>query len=139
MARLNTGFTAGGDIYPCRFCKNSTVTDRYVLQAGANEEGIYVAQEATHDTPGLTGAGTKAAAADQTVYVWEQGDDALVECGGTVTKGAKVKADTDGKAVVALTTGTTMQWVLGYALESGVSGSKILVKLHAMPYYPALA
>lgn len=49
---------------------------------------------------------------------------ASVECGGAISFGAKVTSDASGKAVVA-----TSGDIAGIALESGVSGDLIRVKL----------
>ena len=80
-----------------------------------------------HSTNGAAGPGvsvTSAAAAGEVVTVQEFGR-ALVEAGGTITVGDSVASDTAGVAI----TGVTADIVRGIALESGVSGQIIAVKL----------
>lgn len=57
-----------------------------------------------------------------------------VECGGSVTFGAKIASDADGKAVAA-----ESGEYLGIALEGGVSGDIIRVKLSGGYVAPAQA
>lgn len=80
-----------------------------------------------HSTNGAAGPGvsvTSAAADGDAVTIQEQGR-ALVEAGGTITVGDVVAADTNGVAI----TGATADIVRGWALESGVSGQIIAVRL----------
>lgn len=132
--------TAGGDIYPSRFVKISTAADNTVLQAGTNEQSIGVSTNATQDAP-LPGASTLAAAADDPLSWHPIGSVCLLEIGsGGVTHGAYVKPDTDGKGVLAATTGATAQSIGALALESASDGefAKVLV-LHLPKNYPALS
>ena len=80
-----------------------------------------------HSTNGAAGPGvsvTDASAAGSAVTVQEFGR-ALVEAGGTITVGDNVASDTAGVAITA----ATADIIRGQALESGVSGQIIAVKL----------
>ena len=57
----------------------------------------------------------------------------------TVTRDGWIKSDADGKGVAAATTGTTVQQIGARALQSGISGQKILVYVWPMPHLPAAA
>lgn len=130
---------AGGDIRPSRFVKQSTAADYTVLEADANEMIIGVSTNATQDAPLPSGDGDAAESGDS-VAINPIGSYALVKVGsGGVTRGAKVKSDADGQAVLAATTGTTMQWVAGIAVESASEGEFAKILVMVMPHYPALA
>ena len=65
---------------------------------------------------------------------------AYAELGGPVTLGAKLVINgTAGKVKASATTGTTMQNVIGRALEAGVSGDVIQIWVEPDTYYPALS
>lgn len=130
---------AGGTIRPSRFVKLSTAADHAVLEADANEQISGVSSDATQDAP-IPGASGNAAESGDTLLVNQIGTIALVEVGsGGVTRGANVKSDADGKAILALTTGATMQWVGGQALASAAEGELAPILVHPFPHYPALA
>lgn len=141
MAQNNgRSYIAGGTIAPCRFVKPSTSADNTVLAAGANERTIGISQIGTHDTPGLTGAGTQAASATNPIEVGNIGDIRMLELGGTVTAGDLIKSGAAGVGITSATSGATMQWVGAQALASGVSGEFIpVIVLPPTPYYPALS
>lgn len=80
-----------------------------------------------HSTNGAAGPGvsvTDQATVGGAVAVQEFGR-ALVEAGGTITVGDSVAADTAGVAITA----ATADIIRGQALESGVTGQIIAVKL----------
>ena len=130
---------AGGDIYPSRFVKLSTAADYTLLQAGANERVFGVATNATKDAP-LSGASSLAAAATYPVATNPVGSIALVEVGsGGITRGDMVKSDSNGKAVTAASTGTTVQWIGGEALESAAAGEFAKILVVNYPFRPALS
>lgn len=130
---------AGGDINPSRFVKLSTAADYTLLEADANEQTVGASTDATRDAP-VPNASTLAAASGEPVHVKTIGSICLVTVGsGGVTRGALVKSDADGKAVLAATTGTTVQWVSGRALATCAEGELAPILLESYPYRPALA
>lgn len=137
MAFNSFEFKAGGDIRPNRFVKLSTAADRTLLEADANEQVIGVSQENTRDAP-ISGASALAAEAGDSVGHSPIGSYAIVEAGDTIVRGDKLKSDADGKAVPALATGTTVQWVSGRALESAASGEMVRILVESYPFRPAL-
>lgn len=131
---------AGGNINPHSFVKVSTAADYTCLQAGANERIIGSCQVGAKDPPGLSGASAYAAVAGDTIQLFGHGDVVPVKVGsGGVTKGALVKSDSSGYAVLAASSGTTLQWVAGVALADASEGEIVDVQILIFPYYPALA
>ena len=126
---------AGGDIEPARFVKQSTAADFTALQAGANEEVFGVSVDASQVAPTSSSA-TKAAASGDLFRIFGPGEECLLELGaGGATRGDKLKSDANGKGV---TTGVyasaTPQFVGAVALESGVAGEKIKVRVQTMVF-----
>ncbi len=139
MAFDSIQHVAGGDIRPARFVKQSTAADYTVLEADANERVIGVATNATQDAPIPSGDGDAAEAGDS-VAVNPIGSYSLIEVGsGGITRGALVKSDTDGKAVLAATTGPTLQWIGGQAVETASAGEFAKILVMSFPHYPALS
>ena len=139
MAYNTFSAVAGGDIRPSRFVKLSTAADHAVLEADANEQIVGVSSESTQDAP-IPSASANAAEAGDQLNVQQIGTIALVEVGsGGVTRGANVKSDADGKAVLAATTGATMQWVGGQSLASASEGELAPILISPFPHYPALS
>lgn len=131
---------ANGNVSPSRFVKLDTTTgvkDR-VVQAtdGAASAGdpIY----------GISGAGVRNAPlagwddgyhaiAGENCMVWGMPEkDVFLELGGTVTVGAFLKSDANGKGVATTTTGDN---VGARASEAGVSGDLIRVQLISPALY----
>lgn len=131
---------AGGNISPSTFVKVSTAANKTCLQAGANERVVGVSQVGVKDPPGVSGASAYAAVAGDTVQLFGKDDICPVLVGsGGVTRGANVKSDASGAAVLSATTGTTMQWVAGEALETASEGEYALIQIGVFPHYPALS
>lgn len=129
---------AGGDIRPSRFVKVSTAADMTCLEADANEKIIGVSSDATQDAP-LANADTDAAEAGDQVHIQPIGSKCKVTVGsGGVTRGAQVKSDSDGKAVLAATTGTTSQWIAGTALESASEDELADILVESFAFRPAI-
>jgi len=131
--------TAGGDIYPCRIVKQSTAADFQALQATANDRPIGISYDGGKYAPlsDLVSDNPHAEDGDP-VGLYSDGEQCLLELGGTVTRGGRIKADANGKGVAIATTGTTIQHFIAEALESGVSGEKIRVYIHRGSERPAL-
>jgi len=135
MPLYNPAFVAGGDINPARFVKLSTTSDFTVLQSGAGDEIIGVAQEGSLAPPGIAEAlGSSqtylAAKSGKTLKVFGLGDVCVVTAGsGGCTAGSKVKADADGKAVNVGTASGTFN-VGGIALQTVNAGEKCLIQVN---------
>lgn len=102
------GFLAGGVIAAHRIVKFGS-SDTQVVQAAA----------ATDSLIGVADLG--AAASGDSVSV-VMGGIAVVEYGGTVTRGALLTADASGKAVAAAPANGANNRIIGTALVSGVTG-----------------
>lgn len=143
MSFENYSFKAGGTIYPMRFVKLST-TENELLQCGANEQIWGVSQEGAK-----LPLHNEEFAAGQYSYLTETRSDAPavntigdicdVIAGGSFNCGDRLKSDADGKAVAAATTGTTVQFISGRALEAGVTGQPSKILVESYPYRPAIA
>ena len=122
-------FACGGDIYPKRFVKRSTAADFTVLQADADSQPCGISQAWTRDAPGLSGASTVAGASGDSIQVHSnlsgetQDSTVWLELGGTVTRGARLMPDANGKGITA----TSGKYYGAIADESGVSGEFIRV------------
>jgi len=128
---------SGGTIRTSRFVKLSTAADNTILECDANEQCIGVSTEAAQDAP-IPGASTDAAAAGDQCAMHPIGSVCLVQAGDAITRGDKLKSDADGKAVPAATTGTTVQWVNGRALESASADELVKIVVESYPFRPAL-
>jgi hypothetical protein len=118
---------AGGDIMPHRFVIQSTAADHKCLQAGANGLVIGVSQRGTRNTPmdGLDDG--KAAVAGESVHIYGAGETCLLELGGTVAAGDRLKSDANGKGVTA-TVGSGDNYG-AFAGEAGTAGKLIEVQV----------
>lgn len=129
MSSIGTPAFAGGDIYPCRFVKQSAAADFNVLQAEANDPIKGISQNGTNLPPIPDVTSDKAAVAGQQLRVHTAPEGCLLELGGTVTASDRLKSDADGKGVAIATTGTTPQRYGAVAQQGGVSGEKVLVEV----------
>lgn len=126
MANIQNGMSmtlqATGDIEPRRFVIMSTAADYTGEQAGAGEFPIGVSQEFSRDTP-QSGASTLAATTGQQVGVYGITKVCLLDVATTVTAGAILKSDGDGKGIPA---GAGDKYG-AVSLQSGVAGDQIQV------------
>ena|ERR1700752_5024045 len=129
MSSLGGRGLAGGDIYPCRFVKQSAAADHNFLQAGANEPVIGISQVGTNTAPIPNVTSDKAATAGQQLRIHSEPEECLLELGGTVVAGDRLKADADGKGVAIASSGTTPQNCGAVAQQGGDSGNKIMVTI----------
>lgn len=104
---FNKGFVAGGAIAAKRIVKFHTADNSVVQASAVADFAIGVADLA-------------AAAAEHVTVV--MGGIAIVEYGGSVTRGALLTADANGKAVTAAPAAGTNNRIIGIAMVSGVSG-----------------
>ena len=130
---------AGGDVYPYRFVRvdttgpTATADDNTGVQVSAASDNVVgVADGSTN------GPTSSKHAADGDPITLQGGDVVLVECGGAVSRGGRVQADTDGKAVSAVVTAGPAFRYQGYvALEAGASGQIIRIcRNGGMVYFP---
>jgi hypothetical protein len=130
---------AGGDVYPYRFIRidttgpTATVDDNTGVQVSAASDNVVGVSDGSTNGPT---SGKHAADGDPITL--QGGDVVLVECGGAVSRGGRVQADTDGKAVSAVATAGPAFRYQGYvALEAGASGQIIRVYRNGgMVYFP---
>ena len=141
MPNTPARLVAGGTIYPCRFVKPSTAADDRGLQATANDRLIGISYDHGKHAPlsDLVTDNPHAEAGDSLGLYGDGDNNVLLELGGTVTRGDRIKADANGKGVTVATTGTTIQQSGAVALESGVAGEKIRVHVQVSSERPALA
>lgn len=113
---LTKSFKAGAAIAASRFVK-----------MGAADWAALQATDAAAPILGVS-VPNVAAAIDQSVDVVMDGIE-LVVCGGAVTRGQFVEPDADGKAVNANIAAGALKYVGGVALESGVAGDLVPVRI----------
>jgi len=138
MPAASPSFKAGGDIAPSRFVKGGSAAHT-VIQATANAVTIGISFEGTQEPP-IPGYSTALAASDgEQLKVYGEGEECLIEAGGTIAAFGEVKSDANGKAVAAAATGTVVQQVAAIALEGGASGEFIRVQIRTAKVRPALS
>lgn len=142
MSTTSPSYLAFGTIRPCRVVKAYTSADYGVLEADANEFGIGISMEGTEEAPipsASTNAATGTTTAPLPLNIHGPNELCKLELGGTVAAGDLIKSDADGKGVVALLTGTTIQNIVARALQAGDSGDKIDVVVQSWKLLPAVA
>jgi hypothetical protein len=125
MFNVQPNLIAGGNINPASFVKISTAADNTALQAAAATDLLIgVAQEGTHDAPGLTGSSAYAATAGKPIQIYGVGDTCLLVLGtGGCTAGQFLTSDASGNGVAAASTNI----VGAMSLEAGVAAAKVRV------------
>lgn len=110
---------AGGNIPPSRIVKLSTAADNTVLvSAGATTVNIGVSQQGSRRPPGTGDDDGYAAIAGENIGIYGPGSGvALVEIGGTVTRGDALTSDSNGRAITTTTEGDV---IVGWSVQSGV-------------------
>jgi len=120
-------YVAGGDIYPCRFVKQATTAPFTVVQAGAADPVVGIAQEGTTVVPidGFTNASSVfAGTAGLPIHVFGEHCECLLEVAEAVSPGDFLTPDANGKGVKA----TSGDPVGARALEAAsAAGLKIRV------------
>ncbi len=132
---------AGGTIRVSRFVKLSAAADDTGLEGGANDEVIGVAYEGSNYPP-LSDLVTtsNAATVGQEFRLYGPGDVCQIVAGDAVTRGAKLKSDSQGRGVPIASSGTTQQFYGGFALQSATAaGELIRFLVHPGSVYPALS
>lgn len=107
------------------FVAGAAIAKRRIVKLGS-ADGVVVQATATA-TDALMGVAAEIDAANGGRVDVHMAGIAEVEYGGSVTRGALLKADTDGKAVAAAPAGGTNNRVIGVATVSGASGDVGLV------------
>jgi len=138
MSAVQPTFLAEGDIAPARFIKPGS-GDFSALQAGANEATLGISMEGAREAPIPSVSTNLAAQSGDSFHSYGEGEDCLLELGGTVAAGARLKSDANGKGVAAATTGTTAQESGAVAYEGGVAGDLIRVRVEREVYRPAVS
>ncbi len=123
-------YVAGGTILPCRFLVASTSADFTALQASTAGAVVFGISQEGSKIPPIDGwtdsiSGNACVVGDPVPY-WGEHDEALLELGGTVTAGALLSTDANGKGVVSSTSGHAIG---ARALQAGSSGEKIRVAI----------
>lgn len=116
---------ANGSISPSRFVKLDTTADGKVLQAGAGDQVFGVAQPGERNVPYSSLQDGFAAKAGENINVYGPPERCLLELGGSVTRGSRLKSDSTGAGVTASATDESG----AIALASGVSGDLIEVEV----------
>lgn len=133
---------ANGNIAPSRFVTLDTSADVKGIQATANAQIIGAAMAGSNYPP-LSDlvTTTYAAQAGQYFQMYSDGDVCLVEAGAAITRGARLKSDSVGRAVTIASTGTTIQHFGAVAIQSAAgAGELILVLMQTLrSERPALA
>lgn len=127
---VKTQYVAGGDIYPCRFIKESSTAPFTVVQATENSRICGVTTE------GTTTVAIKGVTDDSCVYAARVGlpvsyfgehDECLLQVNEQVQPGDYLVSDADGYGVKATDSNTTIGAV---ALEPATAaGEKIRVRV----------
>ena len=133
MLQISPNLEAGGTIAPNSFVTLNTSNDNQGDQAGANATAVGVTNSSTrqHDSANH--------AEDGDVISLQPGFVLMVEAGGSITRGGRVKSDANGKAVAVATSGTTNQESLGQALESAAAGEIIRIYWNPQVIRPAVS
>lgn len=118
---------SAGNIAPHRFVKQSTAADNKCAQCGANDIPVGISQRGTRNAP-LTGWDDGyAAIAGESLQIYGLKETCMLELGGTVTRGARLKSDADGKGVTASQgSGDNYGAIAG---QSGTAGTLIEVQV----------
>lgn len=118
---------ANGNIAPARFVKIDTTADGKVLQCGAGDQVYGVSQPGTRRTPYGSLDDGFAAIAGENLQIYGLGEkEIMLELGGAVTRGDRLKADANGKGV---TTTSANDEVGAVAMASGASGDLVPVEV----------
>jgi hypothetical protein len=133
-------WVANGNINPCRFVKVDSSIAKGVVIAGANDAVIGVSQEGFASAPIPTNTSGYAGTAGLPMGVYTNGAICLLELGtGGATEGGYLKSDASGKGVAVATTGVTKQSFGAQAMETGLAGEKIRVRVYIDEKFVALS
>lgn len=118
---------SSGTIAPSSFVTIDPAFDEQVKQSVVGDSPCGVMWEAQKGTPGLPGSDTTVAAqsGDYGFRVVGQGNDCLLQLGGTVSPGNSIKPDGNGFGI----SGAVNDNCGAVALQAGTNGVKIRVQV----------
>lgn len=119
------GFIADATIGTCRFVKMTAGKTGRVTQCGAGDKIFGISQMGIRRDLYIDSNGN-AANANEPIGVFDDTDETLLELGGTVSAGDRLKSDANGKGVA---TNTNLDEYGATAIWSGVAGDQIRVKV----------
>lgn len=119
-------FRADGNISPSRFVSASLINAYSIAQADGTAPILGVARDGAKYAPLPATTNVYAAEAGDSLPIHVEGN-VLVEAGATVTTGALVMADGNGKAIVV--TGTGTEYIGGTAVTGGAAGELIQIQV----------
>lgn len=122
---MSRSYVANGDIRPSRAVKLDTTAEGRVLEANNNDKMCGISHESARRAQGES-TELYAAIAGENLCVYEAGDECQAELAGTVAIDDMLECDNDGKLQ---TTTTDNDWIIAKALEGGVAGQLIRVKV----------
>jgi hypothetical protein len=114
---------ADGSINPCRFIRKSSSTESRIVQCTAGGQCDGISQHGARRIDYIDSSGIAATAGEPLTY-FGPGSRVLLDIAGTVSQGARLKSDSDGKGV---TTTTNLDEWGAVADQSGTSGQRIWV------------
>lgn len=123
------GFLASGNIGTSRFVSTITGSAYYVEQATASKRIVGVSQPGTLYAPGTSADSGYAGVTGSVIKVFQDGEEALLDLGGTVSAGDQLTADASGQGVAVSITATGHVYVGGIALSNGASGESIRIRV----------
>ena len=99
-------YVASADILPAKFVKIVSGTDHQIEICVADDLAVGVTHESTMDAalPGVLAANLPAVKSGTSCRIYGLAESCEIEAGGTITAGAYLKPDADGKAVAASST-----------------------------------
>jgi hypothetical protein len=124
---MRRSMKAAGDIAMCRFVKQDTTQTFRVLVAGAGEKVFGISHQSSRRMPYLSLDDGFAAKDGEDLSVYCSHETCLLELGGTVAVGDRIKSGALGVGVV--TTTNLDEWG-AIALEAGVSGDLVKVEVY---------
>jgi len=132
--QMYPNLVAVGTIRPYRAVAPTGSADNACGESNANNLSLGVV---SGDTKSFDSANH--AEADDQVSL-QTGNVLLIELGsGGATRGNGLKSDADGKGVEVATSGATLQYHLGVALESGAEGAIVRMLWQPQAIRPALS
>lgn len=124
MARFSK--KANGNVPPARFVRTDTSGDNLVVVAAAGEQIFGISQPSTRRTPYSNLDDGYAAIAGEDLDVFSVGEVCLLELGGTVSPGTRLKASTLGVGIAVASNNDEYGAI---ALVAGASGDLVMVQV----------
>lgn len=129
----SANFIAGGNIVPSTIVTQAGQADFTVIQATSSSVPLAgIAQDGTHDAPGVTGSSSYAATAGKGIRVFGLGEECLCVASTTITVNNLIKSDSIGQGTPVTASDSITTFVVGRALE-GATGAGILFRIMVSP------